>query len=221
MRTFAKDFFSLALIATLAVSGSARAQSEIRVERIQPQVNSDRLTVSADFLNLFSKRITGTIQSGLPSIIEIQIRLIEGEKKQIARKPLSKSIEYNLWEERYIIRSADTTVTTVDFSQVKLLTGRITKEPLAHRRDLSAGKRYRIEIRVGIIPISSRQADKVSDWLQNPNQTEEVVASDNRSSGFRLNINKLVSFFVSNKKGSQFRSKWFSSRVFRLIELEP
>lgn len=134
---------------------------------------------------------------------------------------MSKNIEYNLWEERYTIRSADTTLTYEDFDQVKRLTSKITNEPLRPRRDLSAGKLYRIEIRVGIIPISARQANKVSDWLQNPNQTEEVVASDNRSSGFSLNINKLVSFFVNNKKGSQFRSKWFSSRVFRLSELEP
>lgn len=220
MRKFVTGSFILILISvTFPLLAFVQAGSEILVERITPGLSGDSLVVSADFKNLFSRKIVGTIQSGLPSIVEIQIKLFEGTK-QIVRKPISRSIEFDVWEERYRVRSPDTTQVYFEFEQVKQAANRLMNVFLISKALLAATKNYTIQIRVGIIPISAHQANKVSYWLENPNQSEEAIASDNRSSGFSLNINKLVSFFVNKKKGSQFSSKWFSSRSFRLAELK-
>jgi len=220
LRKFVTGSFILILISvTFPLLAFAQAGSEILVERITPGLSGDSLVVSADFKNLFSRKIVGTIQSGLPSIVEIQIKLFEGTK-QIVRKPISRSIEFDVWEERYRVRSPDTTQVYFEFEQVKQAANRLMNVFLISKALLAATKNYTIQIRVGIIPISAHQANKVSYWLENPNQSEEAIASDNRSSGFSLNINKLVSFFVNKKKGSQFSSKWFSSRSFRLAELK-
>lgn len=220
MRKFVTESFIFILVSvTFPSLVFAQAGGEIRVERITPGLSGDSLVVSADFKNLFSKKIVGTIQSGLPSIVEIQIKLLEGTK-QIVRKPISRSIEFDVWEERYVVRSPDTTEVYFEFEKVKRATNRLLNAFLISKALLAATKNYTIQIRVGIVPISAHQANKVSYWLENPNQSEEAIASDNRSSGFSLNINKLVSFFVNKKKGSQFSSKWFSSRPFRLAELK-
>ncbi|MCH8956808.1 DUF4390 domain-containing protein [candidate division KSB1 bacterium] len=220
MRKFVTESFIFILISvTFPSLAFAQAGSEIRVERITPKLSGDSLLVSADFKNLFSRKIVGTIQSGLPSIVEIQIKLLEGTK-QIVRKPISRSIEFDVWEERYVVRSPDTTEVYFEFEQVKQAANRLLNVVLISKGLLTANQTYTIQIRVGIVPISAHQANKVSYWLENPNQSEEAIASDNRSSGFSLNINKLVSFFVNKKKGSQFSSKWFSSRPFRLAELK-
>lgn len=220
MRKFVTGSFILILISvTFPLLAFAQAAGEILVERITPGLSGDSLVVSADFKNLFSRKIVGTIQSGLPSIVEIQIKLFEGTK-QIVRKLISRSIEFDVWEERYRVRSPDTTQVYFEFEQVKQAANRLMNVFLISKALLAATKNYTIQIRVGIIPISAHQANKVSYWLENPNQSEEAIASDNRSSGFSLNINKLVSFFVNKKKGSQFSSKWFSSRSFRLAELK-
>ena len=220
MRKFVTESFIFILISvTFPSLAFAQAGSEIRVERITPKLSGDSLLVSADFKNLFSRKIVGTIQSGLPSIVEIQIKLLEGTK-QIVRKPISRSIEFDVWEERYVVRSQDTTEVYFEFEQVKQAANRLLNVVLISKGLLTANQNYTIQIRVGIVPISAHQANKISYWLENPNQSEEAIASDNRSSGFSLNINKLVSFFVNKKKGSQFSSKWFSSRPFRLAELK-
>ena len=220
MKKFVTGSFIFILISVIFSSlAFAQAGGEIRGERITPGLSGDSLVVSADFKNLFSRKIVGTIQSGLPSIVEIQIKLLEGTK-QIVRKPISRSIEFDVWEERYLVRSPDTTQVYFEFEQVKQAANRLMNAFVISKALLAATKNYTIQIRVGIIPISAHQANKVSYWLENPNQSEEAIASDNRSSGFSLNINKLVSFFVNKKKGSQFSSKWFSSRPFRLAELK-
>ena len=198
----------------------AQDRAEIRVERIVPERSTGALTVSAHFSNLFSRRIVGTIQSGLPSIIEVDIRLIDNANHNVARRRLSRSLSYDLWEERYTLTFGDSTLAFKDFEAVKAFCNRIDSEVVAPLHRLQPGKRYRLKLRVAIVPITARQVEKVSNWLEDPNQSDEYIASDERASGFQLNLNKLVSFFVSSRKRSVFSSTWFSSPEFTVNDLQ-
>jgi hypothetical protein len=193
---------------------------EIRVQNIEPSLNQNYLAVSAVFQNLFSPKIVGTIQSGLPSIIEIEIKLLQEDKRSVLHKRFTRTISYNIWEERYTINSEDTTNTFYDFEEAKKFSSEFKNLALIEKNNLDENAKYKFLIRVGIIPISTMQAEKVTDWLRDPNQSEEYLASDDRASGFKLNLNKLVSFFVGNKKRSQYSSSWYSSDAFRIKELK-
>lgn len=198
-------------------SGEGR---EIRIQKIEPNLNQNYLTITAVFKNLFSQKIVGTIQSGLPSIIEIEIKLLQKNKKSILHKRFTRTISYDIWEEQYKINSEDTTNIFYDFDEAKKFSSKFKNLALIEKNKLDENTKYNFLIRVSIIPISSLQAEKVTDWLQNPNQSEEYLASDDRTSGFKLNLNKLVSYFVGNKKRSQYSSKWYSSNTFRIKELK-
>lgn len=193
---------------------------EIRVNQIVPKLHNGRLTVSAACENLFSKKIIATIQSGLPSIVQIEIKLLTSGDRQIVSKQIVRSITYDIWGERYLIDEEDTTRVLTDFDRVKEMSSRIEDVVLASKDLLQNNTPYRIQIRAGIVPISSHQGDKVSDWLLDPNQTEESLASDDRASGFKFNLNNLVSFFVGGKKRSKYVSKWFSAEPFRISEFK-
>jgi len=199
----------------------AGESANIGVKNIVPRLQNDTLIVSAEFVNIFSRRIIGTIQSGLPSIIQIEIKLLDSRGRQMARKFISTSVEYDIWGEKYYIVRNGKRKSFADFAAVEEVCTRLRDEKLFFRTDPRDENNYRVEIRVGIIPISSRQAEKVTDWIMDPNQTEETVASDNRTTGFELNINRLISFFVGKKKGSKYVSKWTSSRPFRWKDLVP
>lgn len=224
MRTFANRFclfFTLLPLFARAAVPFPGGSGEIRVKSITPALKNDSLVVSATFENLFSPKIVGTIQSGLPSIIQIEMRLLDAHGRHLGRKFLTRNIEFDIWEEKYMIRENGHTRTFLRFEEVQKEMRALSREPLATRRVLRAGATYTVQLRVGIIPISARQAGKVTDWLQDPNQTEERLASENRTSGFELNINKLVSYFIGKKKGSRYISGWFKSQPFRLDDLRP
>ncbi|MFQ6112784.1 MAG: DUF4390 domain-containing protein [bacterium] len=198
----------------------AGEEGEIRVDQIEPSLKHGYLAVSAVFQNLFSPKIVGTIQSGLPSIIEIEIKLRRAGKKSVLRKRMNRTISYNIWEERYSIQSEDTTQVCHELEQAKYLSSHLDHIALIRTSSLDTAARYAIQIRVGIIPISSRQGARVNDWLLDPNQTEEDLASEDRSSGFKLNLSNLISFFVGGRKRSQYNSNWHSSRTFTISELK-
>ncbi len=221
MRKAAKNgFCALLLVASQLGSLYAQTEQEIRVENIVPELLNGQLVISAEFKNLFSRRIVGTIQSGLPSIIQIEIKVVDSTNHSLVRKRLSRTLSYDLWEERYTLKFQDTTLTFIEFAALKAGSNNLKQLRLLIPQALEPGQRYQITLRVGIVPITSRQAEKVTDWLLNPNQTDEYIASDERASGFQLNLNKLVSFFATNRKRSIFTSRWFSSENFTLSDLQ-
>lgn len=208
------------LLTVLLRPAVPQQQEPISIESIVPHLAYGNLALSAKFKNLFSRRIVGTIQSGLPSVIQAEIRLLDSAKRSVVRKHITRTIIYDLWDELYTLRSPDTSLTFNKFEAVQASGSQIDSLLLTPRSQLSMQQKYRVQLRVSIIPITARQAEKVTDWLQTSSQTQEVLASDDRTSSFQLNLNKLVSFFVSSRKRSVFESDWFESRVFSLSELE-
>lgn len=218
MRAIATNaVFSLLLLITGIARGSEG--DAIRVERIMPRISKNQLVVSATFTNLFSNKIVGTIQSGLPSIIQIEIKLRDNAARQLAHRLLVRSISYNVWENRYTIRD-DSTHFYSDLEEVKRVSSSIDSVVIAPAAELRTAASYQVQLRVAIIPISSIQSKKVTDWLLDPNQTEETIASDDRAGGFKLNLSNLISYFVGEKKQSQYSSDWHSSPPFRIEDLK-
>ncbi|MCG8606721.1 DUF4390 domain-containing protein [bacterium] len=207
------------LCVTQTIPVAAQPGNAIRIDQIVPTLTNDSLRISATFHNLFSRKIIGTIQSGLPSIINAEVRLMDNVKKEILHKLISRSISYDIWEEEYSLATEDTVETFRDFESVKRAGSRLTQFPLVMGSLLKFGTQYRVRIRVAIIPISAGQGAKVNEWLLDPNQTEEGFASDDRSSGFKFTLGNLLSFFVRDRRRSRYNSDWFSSQPFILDEI--
>jgi hypothetical protein len=207
------------LVTLIVVTSIAASDNNgIRIEAITAGLSRDSLVVSARFENLFSEKIIGTIKSGLPSIVQIEMRLLESGSKMIVRRQIVHNIAYDIWEERYTISNGKKLVLQ-SFEAVQISATHLKEIHLSEVMRLRPGIDYSVQMRVGIIPISSMQANRVSDWLRDPHQTEESVASDDRDSGFQLNLNKLVSFFVNRNKKSAYTSAWYSSGIFKLDDL--
>jgi len=206
--------FTLHFNTVYAVDGE-----EICVEDIQPNLIEGNLTCSAKFKNLFSRKIIGMIQSGLASIIQIEVKLLESGKKSVYREKFVRTISYNLWEERYTIQSEDTTIIINEIDAAIQIGSRIEDKVLVNDSLLQTTFNYAIQVRVQIIPISMPQGDKISDLMENPTQTEEALASQERSSGFQFNVSSLVSFFAGRNKPQEYRSGWHTSKPFRIDDL--
>jgi len=186
---------------------------EIRVEQISPFFQNDSLAVSARFVNLFSSKVTGTIQSGLPAIVQIEIKLESGRKK-IFRKSVTKTIEYNIWENRYKVSCNNQVSFFSDFERVRKSTCDLRNQQFIHKQNLISGKPYVLQIRVSVTPISELSASLFTFWLRESNELGLILDSKKARSNF--NLNNLIWFFINRKKPSQYRSGWRSSKTFRL-----
>ncbi len=196
--------------------GNASDKTEIVVAKIQPEIIEKQFAISASIENLFSRKIVSTIQSGLSSIIRFEINVAESGGPTIFDKSIIYSISYDIWDERYQIEKSDTTIYFDTFEQATSHGSAISGLKLFHSGLLDAGKIYYIKIRAQILPISAEQGHKAVEWLRNPEQPDEILLSGGRTSGFQLNVDKMLSFFIGRKSRLQHRSDWFKSRHFSI-----
>lgn len=206
----------LLLIGILLHTVLFAAEEGIAVKDISVEAKHDTVFVRADLQHLFSKKIIGMIDSGLPSIIETELRIrVDSSDKTVWQKKHLTRIEYDLWGERYLVTD-DTVRSFPDFESVRDNCEKLTVKSI-RVNSLESGVRLVVQIRVHLFPISSEQASKAYGWLTNPSQTEENLPSDERSSGFSLNLNRLISFFVNKKKSNE--SNWYESPPFSPSDL--
>lgn len=192
------------------------AEGGIEVKNISVEAQHDTVVVRADLQNLFPKKIVGMIDSGLPSILETELRIVvSATDKTVWHEKHYRQIEYDLWGERYVV-TADSVRTFPTFDAVSHDCEKLIVKTIGIN-SLDTNTRHEVQIRVHLFPISSQQASKAHGWLTNPSQTEENLPSDERSSGFSLNLNRLISFFVNQKKSST--SDWFESPPFSPSDL--
>lgn len=186
---------------------------KIKIEQISPFFQNDSLVVSARFAGMFSSKVIGTIQSGLPAVVRIEIKLESGRKK-IFRKSITKTIKYNIWENRYKVSCNNQVSFFSDFETVRKFTCYLKNQRFIHKQNLTFGSTYTVQVRVSVTPISELSASLFSYWLHKPNHSGLVLASKTPHRDF--NLNKLISFFINRKKPSQYTSGWRSSKPFRL-----
>ncbi len=190
-----------------------------RVVQVRPFLAGDSLHVLIRSEQVFDEKITGTIKSGLPCLVEVEIELRDAAGRVLERAREPFRISYDIWEEKYQLQSRDSTRIFVDFARIRRYFTVFRSAAIVPLRALATAQRYRLRVRIGVAPISSRQSRKLSGWLEAGGQkSEEDITSEERSSGFRVNVSVLVSWFLGNTKKRTHYSPWFV-RVFEPAQL--
>lgn len=223
MRTVRYDFrkFLSLLLSIILFFAPAKAGSapEIKVGKIEPVLRDGKLYLNIHIENLFSRKVIGTIQSGLPSAVLVEIQLLENGRRKVVQKQILQSISYNIWDEQYTIVSDSSSEKLRDFDRVLEKGSTIENAFIVDEHSLRPETTYIFKVQVEISPISSLQSEKLSDWLQESDETQSDIVSAERSSGFKFNLSKLVSFLVGGNNKSANRSREYEFE-FRLADLQ-
>lgn len=212
----------------LLVNADAKDEKVIRINDINAELNGKHLVVSARCEHLFSEKTISTIQSGLPTLVQFEIRLLESNQteqlfksnKTILNLPLARTITYDLWNEKYVYKTEDSTYYLSDLEKVKAVASTITQKQLIEASKLNSGEEYSVEIRVQIVPISAEQSAKIATWLETSQHDVPMMTADETSSNFTFSVEKLVSLFVGQKNRTHNSSDWYRSESFNLSNQE-
>jgi Domain of unknown function (DUF4390) len=211
MRRFGKiEIFLLFLLA-----GEVTAQAP-RVVSIIAKPVEQHLTVSVQLADLFSPKIANTIRSGLPAVIRFDFRLVEEPNREARQITRSVRILYDVWSERYRIAANGQEQIATTFMEMEKICASFEDSKFFPLAQLSPQKTYRLRLQVAVIPISAKQDQQLRDWLEASDATEESVPGEDRATGFRLNLSKLVSFFWGKKERPFGTSEWAESAPFRV-----
>lgn len=187
---------------------------------VHPYLKNDSLELKISYRNLFAGNIKKTLLAGLPILIELNLKLVDTANKTIQSKKMSGKILYDVWEEIFNIQGLPSTKNSLQtLDEVKNYFSEQLKTGLLPKEYLMSAEEYHIDVESHLTLLTQKQSRHLKDWIQTGEQTEEDLPSNERDTGFRLNLNNLVQFFMGEKNKPEEFFLETSSVKFRLTDL--
>jgi hypothetical protein len=213
--TKVKSLILLLLSALLLVAGAsvalAAGQERPAIVEIDLYVEGGQLTGDITTRGIFSERILGTVQSGLPAVMELFYHLAESGEGSVEKGVRSYSLRYDVWDDVYSVAGQDTTVLLPSLQAMRSMIQHMKSISLVPIEKMMPNHSYFVEMSVAVNPLQGTDKREVAGWIK------ENVRSKNESSWHEqlLNVNELITHFFSREKDSAKRSEWVRSAVFR------
>lgn len=208
-------------------TGPAAAEEAIRVVRVTPVVVDGMLGAEVQCESLFSPKSLSTLQCGLSAALRLELRLMGStgartllggggdEFETVHEAQVAKSISYNVWDERYTVRTPGQVEVFADLEDAERAAATFAPDGLVPLEALRAGVMYRIRARVQLLPISQEQGERIADWLRGPERLAESTGAAGGGS-FGFDVNGLVSALLGRGQARRDRSDWHECTGFGL-----
>lgn len=194
---------------------------EVQVDQVLPYLSDDSLKVDIAVSDLLEDQILKTLLAGLPLQIEIDLVLRNQAQKELARKRYFTRLSYDVWEEKFWVMDFRGKIQEFnDLDTVKRWTRSLSRFSLVPRGKLKENQLYQVNAALTVILSGEKQEEQLKWWLSNSDPTEEDMASEERSTGFRLNLNQLVRMIFSSEEEPQKYSGTGISEKFNLSDLK-
>jgi hypothetical protein len=219
LKTAGKVLFKRALFILCVLLLCSRADSAFAGEAdTSPAVLAVHLYISNEMIagdikssGLFSDRVAGTIQSGLPAVVEFFYSLEARGLGSVRRGVLTFELIYDVWDDYYSIKGTDTTRTYSTYDAMTRAVQNLRHISLVPARKLNPDGEYSFRLGVAVNPLRGSDRRKIAGWV-GENVGGETVS--NRSWREQvLNLNDLIQHFFAKRKDAS-RSEWFQTEFF-------
>ncbi len=186
----------------------------VLAEDARPTIDGVTLAVDQGYIlgdiassGLFSERITGTVKSGLPAVVDLFYYFSTTEGSTVSENVLSFSLCYDVWEDIYSIKAPDTTLSFPTFAEMRQAIENLHRLKLVAFDSLDSDRSYRVHMSIMINPLRGADREKIAGWVSENMRTSE----DDSWHGQVLNLNELISHFFSKERGVVNQSSWYKS----------
>ena len=191
----------------------ARAGDDARPAVLQLELYHHNGELMADITSqsLFSERIVGTVQSGLPAIVEAFYILVESGGTTVERGMHSYSLEYDIWDDVYSVTGQDSTVPLPSLEAMRTAVEHMNGVKIAPLARMHAGRSYYVQVSIAVSPLQGSDRGEMTGWIS------ENVRSTGETSWHEhvLDVNDLITHFFSREKDPQQVTGWFRSPAFK------
>jgi len=207
-----------AIVIIAAGAGGVAAEERPFVSEVSPYVRDGSVVCDVRSGGLFSERIVGTVQSGLPAVMEVIYAFETRGGKTVGSGVHSFELSYDVWEDVYTVTAGDSTETFTgpggldDLNAYVEFLRAVLVAPVDH---LDPSLEYTLLITIAVHPLTGSEEQRVEGLVE-----ESVGVRSHQSWREQLlSINELINRFFSRDKGATNRSDVFQSSFFAPGEL--
>ncbi len=199
----------------------------IRVVEGTPAAAAGSLGVRVECASLFSPKSLSTLQSGLSAVVRLEVQLQRvgrartlmgggrGEFETVHEIEMAQSISYDVWDERYTVRSPGMVEEFDDLESAEQAASRFAHDYVVAVGELDTEVTYRLQARVQLLPVSPAEGERLAAWLHAQQAADnDAGPSGGRSAGF--DVGGLFTMLRGRREKARQRSAWLDCAAFRL-----
>lgn len=199
-----------ALILCAAFTESARADERPAIAGVRVYVAGNVIVTEVRCVHLFTEQVIGTVESGLPAVVELAYRLLDKKHNDVHRGVHSFRLGYDVWDDVYSFERGDSTAQFASFDELRRAVEQLRRVPIVGIHDVQAAGVYSIELSVAVHPLRGGEQGEIVGWVD-----ETVRASSDGSWREQLlNVNGLIHRFFSRDQAPSNQSDWFETILF-------
>jgi hypothetical protein len=211
MRKAAAIVFACVLLWGRGRGAGRAAGARPEIARVRLVEDGGHLAADIVTTGLFSERIVGTVQSGLPAVVDLFCIFSTPGGGTARENVISFTLRYDVWEDTYSIEGPDTTLGYASFAAMRAAIEHMRGVRLDPSGALDPARSYRLRLSVMISPLRGADRERIAGWV-----SENMRSSDDDSWREQvLDLNDLISHFFSRGRGSADRSEWYESAFFK------
>jgi hypothetical protein len=185
-----------------------------RISTVLPYLHDDSLKVAISLENFPEGKIRKTLLAGIPLNLGLTLTLLNSTRQPIDIRKFNGKILYDVWEEHFQIKGLGKNNPGFNsLEQLEKWFADLSGLTLVRASRINDDNLYQVKADMNVILLGKKQGQELSSWLRKSNQTEEDIATEERSTGFRLNLNQLIQLFFSGEdKQEIFQASAFSAK---------
>lgn len=159
---------------------------------------------------LFSSEIVGTVQSGLPAVVELLFSLTSRENETVKRGVYSYELQYDVWDDIYTIVGLDSTTSFRTFAKMGGAIERLRRVRIVPLKGVDPAAEYSVHFSIAVHPLRGTEKSRIEGWVG------ETVRGQQGETWHEqvLNLNDLVRRFFSREDEPSNRSDWYRTEFF-------
>lgn len=185
----------LALLAVLSVP--LGAQAPLSIDAVQPLARGDSLTAQLSVSGLIVGELEETLLSGLPILIDLRLTLLDDDAV-LEEARYRYRLRYDIWEDGYYIDRAEGGIRLDSLAALRERWRVHGPLPVAALAALNGRSSLAIAARLEAVLVTRGQKDRLRDWIFDDHDVDEDRPGRDRSTGFALNLNRVVSLFFGS-----------------------
>lgn len=194
-----------------ALHATVRA-AEPELVAVEPSRSATHVTCTVQTAHLPGDRLSSSLESGLPSAIEMDLDLFDARDRVVGTNRVFLRIAFDLWEEVFRVEGAGEPRDFADLAGLEGFLGRLPRLPVAAIEPLNGAKQHRIRVGLQLHPIAPRETERLGQWVAGEGGDGETADPDGRE--VSVSLGEVIRFFYRGARRagaaeSERFSAWF------------
>lgn len=193
---------------------------DYRITTVLPYLHDDSLAVAVTLKNFPEGKIRKTLLAGIPLDLGLSLSLLNSAQQAVDVRNYTGKILYDVWEEHFQIKGLGKNNPGFNsLDQLEKWFADLSDLTLIPASRIKDDEFYQVKVHMNVVILGKKQGQELSSWLRKSDQTEEDIGTEERSTGFRLNLNQLIQIFFSGEDKQEIFQATALSAKFSLKDL--